>query len=56
MGCYGLAKIAEWLDGEIFGLTGFVSGHSLKHVLAALGVWGLVLMLGRMKSLLRTQV
>jgi hypothetical protein len=41
---YGLAKLAEVLDGRIFELTlGLVSGHTLKHLLAALGVIVLVL-------------
>ncbi len=30
-----LAKIAEHFDGRIFHLTGFISGHSVKHLLAA---------------------
>lgn len=34
--CYGVAKVAEGLDAEVFGFTrGLFSGHSLKHVLAA---------------------
>lgn len=34
---YGLAKICERLDGEIFQWTGYlVSGHSLKHLVASL--------------------
>ena len=34
--CYVLAKIAEFLDAGIFGIGGVISGHSLKHVLAAI--------------------
>ena len=31
-----LAKLAEWLDAEVYAATlGLVSGHSLKHVFAA---------------------
>ena len=42
---YGLAKVTEVLDHEIFEFTfGLISGHSAKHVLAAIGV--LVLMGG----------
>ena len=38
LGFYVLAKIAEKYDQELFALTSnFVSGHSVKHVLAALG-------------------
>jgi len=36
LGWYAAAKLAEWLDGEILALTGWISGHSLKHLLAAL--------------------
>jgi len=36
---YVLAKIAEYFDVEILDATGFLSGHSLKHLLAALAVW-----------------
>ena len=41
--CYLLAKAAEHFDGQIFALLGFVSGHSLKHLLAALGLLVLAL-------------
>ena len=40
---YGLAKVAEVLDHEIFEFTfGLISGHSAKHVLAAIGVLVLI--------------
>lgn len=32
---HGLAKLAEHFDGEILALTGFISGHSAKHLLSA---------------------
>jgi hypothetical protein len=35
---YVLAKACEYFDGEIYGVSGLVSGHTLKHVLAALAV------------------
>ncbi|MEY9681592.1 hypothetical protein BLN97_39585 [Bradyrhizobium elkanii] len=42
---YVVAKIAEVLDHEIADTLGFVSGHTLKHLLAtsatAAIVWGL---------------
>ena len=41
---YALAKVAEALDGPILQATGFVSGHNLKHVLAALGTAAIVWM------------
>ena len=45
MGLYLLAKLAEVLDHEIAFALGFVSGHTLKHLIAtaatAAVVWGL---------------
>jgi hypothetical protein len=45
MGLYILAKVAEVLDHEIAAALGFVTGHTLKHLLAtaatAAVVWGL---------------
>ena len=35
---YALAKVCEIFDAAIFVLTGFISGHSLKHVIAALAM------------------
>ena len=34
---YALAKVTELADGAIFDALGFVSGHTLKHLLAAGG-------------------
>jgi hypothetical protein len=42
---YCAAKVAEVLDAPIYALGGFVSGHTLKHLLAALAVWWLLRML-----------
>jgi len=42
---YALAKVAESLDGPIYAATGTLSGHTLKHLLAALGVAWLARML-----------
>jgi len=44
---YGAAKVFELLDGPIFRLTGVLSGHSLKHLAAALGSWYLFVYLFR---------
>ena len=35
---YGIAKIAEFYDQQIYDLIGF-SGHSLKHIIAAFGAF-----------------
>lgn len=49
---YALAKVAEWLDHEIYAATASaISGHSAKHLLAALGVLCVLLMLRKRQSL-----
>jgi hypothetical protein len=46
IGCYGLAKVFEVYDGAVYAVTGHaVSGHSLKHVAAAVGGWFLLRMM-----------
>jgi hypothetical protein len=39
------ALAAEWLDRPLFTLTGMLSGHTLKHGLAALAVYWALRML-----------
>jgi hypothetical protein len=52
LGCYALAKVAEVFDKEIFGLSqNLISGHTIKHLLSALGCLFIVLMLQRRKLL-----
>ena len=46
-GCYVLALACDVLDHQIVALTGLVSGHTLKHVFAALAVYGVLLRLKR---------
>lgn len=54
LGLYVLAKFAEGWDREIFALTeNVVSGHTLKHLLAAGAVLAILLMLSRRKRLAR---
>jgi hypothetical protein len=51
---YALAKIAELYDYEVYALTGaMISGHSLKHLLAAIAPYFVYLML-RQRSEIRT--
>jgi hypothetical protein len=51
LGVYALAKVAELTDAEIFHGTGrLVSGHTLKHLLAAAAVGMLATMLARRRS------
>jgi len=42
---YAAAKVAAFLDRPLFDATGLVSGHNLKHVLAALGTAAIAWML-----------
>ena len=44
-GLYALAKVAEGLDAEIYAFGQIVSGHTLKHLLAACAVAWLIRML-----------
>jgi len=37
--CYLAAKLLEYADQPVFELLGFVSGHSLKHLAAAVGIF-----------------
>jgi len=39
LAAYLAAKLFEHFDGEVYSLLGYISGHSLKHVSAALGVY-----------------
>lgn len=42
IGFYAAAKLCEHFDAGVFGTLGFVSGHSLKHVFAALSSVALI--------------
>ena len=45
IGIYAAAKVAEGLDAQIYALGRLISGHTLKHILAAVAVWWLARML-----------
>lgn len=45
IGLYGIAKIVESLDREIYALGGVISGHTLKHLFAAMAVYWILRML-----------
>ncbi|MGH8129224.1 MAG: ceramidase domain-containing protein [Steroidobacteraceae bacterium] len=42
IGAYASAKLVEHFDAAILDATGALSGHSLKHLLAALAVWWII--------------
>jgi hypothetical protein len=50
-GSYALAKVPELLDGWFFSVTGSVSGHTLKHLLAALAGYWVLSMLEKRRPL-----
>ncbi|MEN8107484.1 MAG: alkaline phytoceramidase [Pseudomonadota bacterium] len=37
--CIVVSRLTEWFDLPIYEATGFISGHALKHLAAALAVW-----------------
>lgn len=48
---YALAKVAESADLAIFGMTGgWLSGHTLKHLIAALAAWPVLAALTRARG------
>ena len=50
-GFYALAKIAEALDAQIYNLTGWISGHTVKHLIATVAVYWVLRMLRKRKPL-----
>lgn len=50
---YGLAKLFEAADRSIFAALRFVSGHTLKHLAAALSAYWVVRMLGLRRAIPR---
>jgi len=50
LACYLLAKFAEFNDRAIFLWTGVISGHTLKHLLAAVALLLLLRMLYRRRA------
>jgi hypothetical protein len=54
LGWYALAKVAESNDGDVFALSrGIISGHTVKHLLSALGCLTILLMIQRQTLLER---
>ena len=39
---YVIAKLLERFDKQVFSAIGFISGHSLKHIAAAVATWYIV--------------
>lgn len=51
LACYGLAKALEILDKEVYTGGGFVSGHTLKHLVAGLSAYFVLFMLQRRQAI-----
>ena len=47
-----LATLFEFTDLQIFEITGFISGHTLKHIFAGVGLWLLMAMIRDRKLLI----
>lgn len=43
-GLYGIAKVLEQLDLAIYSIYGIISGHTLKHIIAAMSAYCAVIM------------
>ncbi len=52
LGLYVVAKGLEFADASVFASTGFISGHSLKHIFAAWGAQIVTHMLAHRQKLL----
>lgn len=50
---YIVAKVAEFMDRQIFAAGGILSGHALKHIIAGVGLYAVVVMLRRRRALTR---
>jgi len=50
LGCYGFAKLAELADDVVFQHARVVSGHTVKHLLAAAGIGVLAWMLASRRA------
>ena len=49
-----LATVFEFTDLQIFEITGFISGHTLKHIFAGIGLWFVMAMI-RDRTLLHVE-
>ena len=52
---YLLAKFFEHYDAQVYSAMGFISGHTLKHLFAAAGMWVLLVSYGKRKNSCHTK-
>jgi hypothetical protein len=53
VGWYALAKLGEEFDAPVLAAGGWVSGHTLKHLCAAVALWVVLRMLLRRRLVAR---
>ncbi len=51
VGIYAVAKLLELADHPVYEFTGWVSGHSLKHIVASLAAWPVIQAIRQQQSL-----
>ena len=51
IGFYALAKLTELTDHQIYELNGYITGHTIKHLVAALAPVCLLFMLNKRRGL-----
>src|SRR5713226_7968546 len=44
LACYGVAKLVEYFDANVYAQGGLVSGHTLKHLIAGLSAYFILFM------------
>jgi hypothetical protein len=54
LAAYGIAKVLEALDKQVYAQGGYISGHTLKHLVAGLGAYLILFMLQRRKPVSAT--
>src|SRR5260370_1374987 len=54
LACYLIAKVMELMDGQIYAQGGFVSGHTLKHLIGGLSAYFILHMLHRRRPINRS--
>jgi hypothetical protein len=52
LAAYAVAKVLELFDVPVFNAIGFVSGHTLKHIVAAIGIGIFALAMARRRPVL----
>jgi hypothetical protein len=52
LACYGVAKLVEYWDANVYAQGGLVSGHTLKHLVAGLSAYFVLFMLQRRRAVM----